>query len=108
MDFVCERIGVGMDRTDIREAALSPSSPLHGRNGEPYNVESWKAFMQNWARMLMTFADSKNSPYANTGVAKAIVNTTAITRRKTRAAGLKMAMEDTGKSRNAPYPQPAL
>lgn len=107
MDFVCDKIGQGMDRTDIREVALSPSSPLHGRNGESYNVESWKAFMQNWAHMLMTFADSKNSLYADTGVAKAVVNRAAITGRKTRAAGLRMAMEDTGQSPYAPYPQPA-
>ncbi len=104
LNFISDLVEEGYTRKEMRDALVDSS--LRGRDGQSYNNETFKVVMSNWARLIKGFAESSNSGFSATSLAKAIAARSAGNVKETdkvTASSLRLATDDTGKLPHAPY-----
>jgi hypothetical protein len=117
MHFITKQVAEGANRSEIRDELVA-SKEFRGRDGQPYTNDTFKFAMLNWAKLIQEFASWEGNPLRGTDIADAIVNSARAYENKQKviqqkrqvnkerrsvAAGLVLAQDDTGILPHQPY-----
>lgn len=71
MRYITDPLLSGVSRADVRDDLIE--SGIGGRDGQPYNKESFKKLIAQWSDLIQEFAQSEDNQYADTSISRSII-----------------------------------